>query len=107
MANLDMHKKELDLLNKSIVALIEMGLDASASVIDMKFKSSFNTIDIIQDRLDLEDYRSVQVQFDEVTEMISVTENNICVLMTEAKQREVNKYLEEIQGYIHRSRMGT
>ena len=96
MANLEMHKKELDLLNKSIIALIEMGLDASAPVIDMKFKSSFNTIDVIQDRLDLEDYGSVLVQYDEITEMISVTENNICVLMTEAQQREANKYLEKI-----------
>ena len=69
VATLKVYKKKLARLNKSIIALIEKGDDASVPVIDMKVKNSINTIGEIQDELNLVDYESVQVQFDEVIEM--------------------------------------
>ena len=81
------HKRNLALLNKSIIALIEKGDDASVPVIDVKVKNSINTIGEIQDELNLVDYESVQVQFVEVNALISVIEDNIGVLITVAKQQ--------------------
>ena len=74
------HKRNLALLNKSIIALIEKGDDASVLIIDMRVKNSIKTIGNIQDELILVDCGSVQEQFDEVIALISELEDNVAML---------------------------
>ena len=89
VANLVIYKKKLTRLNNPIVALIELGGNASIPVINMKVKNSVNTMEGIQNELDIMDSEHVQVQFDEVVGLMTVLEDNVAELEAGIRRRTV------------------
>ncbi len=96
VANLVIYKKKLTRLNKPILALIELGGKASIPVINVKVKNSVNTMDEIQNELDIMDSESVQVMFDEVVGLMTELESNVTELEAGIRRRAAAGHLDKL-----------
>ncbi|MCP3664652.1 MAG: hypothetical protein GY696_19540 [Gammaproteobacteria bacterium] len=96
VANLVIYKKKLTRLNNPVVALIELGSKASIPVINMKVQKSVNTMEEIQNELDIMDSEPMQVMFDEIVGLMTVLEDNVTELEAGIRRRAAVRYLDKI-----------